>query len=164
VERFVVDGFGDDAEAKFVAHLGENFQAGFTESLKTVRGSAGLVGAAAEEANAGGPKLARDFETLRFGFDGAWPRDEREMCAADEDVPRGSGNADDRVFFLGVSADEFVGLADGDALDHAGHGFEDTEVDCAVIAGDADGGTGGSGNWVGFKTERLDALADRADL
>ena len=51
VERFVVDGFGDDAEA--VSRRGlwrENFQAGFAQALEAVGRSARLVGAAAEEA------------------------------------------------------------------------------------------------------------------
>ena len=48
VERFVVDGFGDDAETELLANLGKNFQAGETEALKRVRRGAGLVGAAAE--------------------------------------------------------------------------------------------------------------------
>src|ERR1700694_1259335 len=53
VEAFVVDGFGDDAEAKLFADLHENFQAGFAETLEAVRGSAGLVSAAAKEPRAG---------------------------------------------------------------------------------------------------------------
>src|SRR5215470_11410561 len=57
VERFVVDGLGDDAIAKFVAHLGQNFQARFAESLKTIRGGAWFVGAAAEEAYTRGLEL-----------------------------------------------------------------------------------------------------------
>ena len=49
VEAFVVDGFGDDAEAELFADLRENFQAVFAEALKTVGGSARLVSAAAKK-------------------------------------------------------------------------------------------------------------------
>ena len=50
IEGFVVDGFGDDAQAVLFANLGQNLQAVIAEALKAVRRSARLVGAAAEEA------------------------------------------------------------------------------------------------------------------
>ena len=162
--RFVVDGFGDDAEAVLFADLGENLQAGFAESLKAVWGSARFVGAAAEEAAAGLGDLLGDGHALGFGFHGAGAGDQGDVAAADEDVAARRGDAEDGVFGLGVAADEFVGLADGDALDDAGQRFEDAEIDGAVVAGDADGGASGAGNRVGFEAEAFDALADGADL
>ena len=63
-----------------------------------------------------------------------------------------------------VAGDEFVGLGDGNAFDDAGHGFENAEVDGAVIAGDADGGAAGAGDGMGFEAEGFDAVADGADL
>ena len=86
------------------------------------------------------------------------------MFAADEDVAARSGDAEDGVFGFHVAADEFVGLADGDAFDDAGERFEDAEVDRAVVAGDADGGACGAGNGMGFEAEAFDACADGADL
>ena len=101
---------------------------------------------------------------LGFCLDRAGAGDERDVRSADEDVAARRGNADDGVFGFGVAADELVGLGDGDALDDAGQGFEDAEVDCAVIAGDADGGAGGAGDGMGFEAEAFDALADGANL
>jgi hypothetical protein len=132
--------------------------------LKAVRGSAGLVGAAAEQAAAGFGDALGDGEALKFGFDGAGASNHGDMLAADEDVAKGSGNAKDGVFFLGVAADELVGLADRDALDYSGQGFEDAEIDSAIVPGDANGGAGGAGNGVSFEAEAFDALADGPDL
>src|ERR1700674_1862642 len=125
VEAFTIDGFGDNAEAVGGAHLRKNLEAVFTETLKAVRGSARLVGTAAEEPHSGFFEAFGDGKALLLGFDGARASDERNVIAADDDVARGGGDAQDSVFLLGVAADEFVGLADGDALDNAGEGFED---------------------------------------
>src|SRR5262249_50304602 len=103
------------------------------------------------EADAGWFELARDCEALRFGFDGAGAGDQSEMRAADEDIAGGSGDADDGVLFLSVTTDKFVGFADGNAFDHAGHGFEHAKVDRAVISGDADGGAGSTGDGMSLK-------------
>jgi hypothetical protein len=86
------------------------------------------------------------------------------MLSTDEDVAGRSWDAEDGIFFLGVAADELVGLADGNAFDDAGHGFEDAQVDGALIAGDADGGAASSGNGMRLEAETFDALADGANL
>ena len=164
VERFVVDGFGNDAEAVLLADHGEDFQAGEAEPLEGVGGSAGLVGAAAKQAHTGGFKLLGDGEALLFGFDGAGTGDHGDVVAADENIAGGSGDFDDGVFFLDVAGYEFVGLGDGDAFDDAGHGFEGAEIDGAGVAGNANGRAAGAWNGVSFEAERLDAVADGADL
>lgn len=66
------------------------------------------------------------------------------MTTAEKYVATRSGDAQDAVFFLGVTADEFVGLADRDAFHNAGKGFENPEIECAFVAGYADGGADGS--------------------
>ena len=86
------------------------------------------------------------------------------MFAADEDVTHGSGNADDGGVGFNVEGNEFVGLGDGDAFDYARKGFEDAEVDGAVVAGDADGGAASAGDRMGFQAEGFDFVADGADL
>ena len=164
VERFVVDRFGHDAEAKLLANLREDLEAGETESLEGVRRSARLVSAAAEETNAGGLQALGDGETLLFGFNGARTGNQSDVGTANEDVARRSGNADDRIFFLDVAGDEFVGLGDGDAFDDAGHGLENAEVDGTVVAGDADGGASRTRDGMSFEAEGFDAVADGADL
>jgi len=164
VEGFVVDSFGDDAEAVVLAHARKDFQAGEAESLETVRRSARLVGTAAEETHASGLELLGDGEALLFGFDGARSSDHGDVRAADENVTGRSGDADDGVFFFDVARDEFVGLGNGNAFDDTGHGFENAEVDGAVVAGDADGGASGAGDGMSFKAKGFDAVADGADL
>jgi hypothetical protein len=164
VEGFVVNGFGDDAEAVGGAYFRKNFQAVFAEALKAVRRRARLVGATAEEAHAGLLEAFGYGEALLFGFDGAGPGHQGDVLAADNDVSRGRGDSKDGVFFLGIAADEFVGFADGDALDDARHRFEDAEVDGAFVAGDADGGAEGARHGVSFEAEAFDALANGADL
>jgi len=86
------------------------------------------------------------------------------VFAADKDVSGRSRNAADGVFFLGVAADEFVRLADGNAFSDAGHGFEDAEVNGPFIACYPDGGADGTGDGMGLQTEAFDTLADGADL
>jgi len=164
VERFVVDRFGDDAETKLLANLREDLEAGETESLEGVRRSARFVSAAAEETNARGLQALGDGQTLLFGFNGAGTGNQSDVGTANEDVARGSGNADDRIFFLDVAGNEFVGLGDGDAFDDAGHGLENAEVDGIVVAGDADGGASGARDGMSFEAEGFDAVADGADL
>ena len=164
VERFVVDGFGDNAEAEAFADLREDFQAGEAEALEGVRRGAWLVGASAEEMNAGGLEALGDGEALVRSFDGTGTGNQGDVRAADEDVAGRSGNANDGVFFLDVAGDKLVGLGDGDALNDAGHGFEDPEIDFAGIAGDTDGGAASAGDGMGFKAERFDAVANVANL
>ena len=164
VEGFVVDSFGDDAEAELLADVRKNFQASKAEPLERVRRSARLVGAAAEKADAGSLELLGDGEALFFGFDGAGPSDHRDVRTADKDVARGRGDLDDGVFLLHVAGDQFVGLGNRDALDDAGHGFECAEVDGTGIAGDTNGRAAGAGDRVGFEAEGFDAIANGANL
>jgi hypothetical protein len=164
VERFVVDGFGDDAEAEMFADVGEDLQALKAKTLEGVGRSARLVGTATEKVNAGGLELLGDGEALLFGFDSAGAGDDGKMRATHEDFAGGSGNADDGVFFLDVAGDELVGLGDRDAFDDAGHGFENTEIDGTGVAGDADGGATGARDGMGLQAKGFDAFADGANL
>ncbi len=104
IERFIVDGFGDDAEAVVFADSGEDLEAGEAKSLEAVGRGARLIGTAAEQAHTGRFELLGDGEALFFGFDGAGTGDHGDMRASDEDVSRGSGDANDGVFFLNVAA------------------------------------------------------------
>jgi hypothetical protein len=164
VQGFVVDGFGNDAESELLADLGENLEAGEAEPLEGVRRGTRLVGASAEEAHTGGFQAFGDGEALLLGLDGTGAGDESDVGASGEDVARGSGDADDGVFFLDVARDEFVRFGDGNAFDDTGHGFENAKVDGAVVASDSDGGASGTGDGVSFEAEGFDAVADSADL
>src|SRR5882762_7892240 len=148
VERFIVNGFGDDPETILGANLRKNLESVFAKALKAVRRSAGLVSAAAEEARAG------FFDALG----------DSDVLAADDDVSRGRRDPKDAVFFFRIAADELVRLAYRDAFADTGHGFEDAEVHGAFVAGDADGRSNRAGDRVRFEAEAFDALADFSDL
>ncbi len=148
----------------FFANFRENLEALFAEALKTIRGSARLVSAAAEEPHARFLEASGDGQALLLGFDRAGTRDEGDLIATDDDVAGGRGDSQNTVFLFGVAADKFVRLADGDALDDAGEGLEDAEVDGALVAGDADGGAEGARHGMGLQTEAFNALANFANL
>ena len=61
VERFVVNRFGDDAQAEFFANFGQDLQAGLAQPLKAYGRSARLVGAAAKKARARGLDATRQL-------------------------------------------------------------------------------------------------------
>src|SRR5438046_716418 len=164
VERFVVNRFSNDAESISSAHFRKDLEAFFAETLEAVRGSAGLISAAAEEPRAGFLGALGDSQALLFGFDGAGTGNESNVLAAYNDVSRGRGDSKDAVFFFGVAADELVRLADGDAFANAGHGFEDAEINGAFVAGDSDGRANRSGDGVRLEAQAFNALADGAYL
>jgi len=93
-------------------------------ALEAVRGSARFVGAAAEKFYAGGGHAFGDGEALFFGFDGARASDHGNVAAADQYIAQRRGDGYDGVFGLGIAADQLVGLANRDAFDDAGEGFE----------------------------------------
>src|SRR5207248_3930208 len=120
VERFVVNRLRDDAEAVLGSHFRKDLETILAEALEAVRGSARFVSAAAEEPRAGFLDALGDGQALLFGFDGAGTGNESNVLAAYNDFSRGRGDSKDAVFLLGVTADELVRLADGDALPDAG--------------------------------------------
>jgi hypothetical protein len=162
VEGFVIDGFGDDAQAKLIADLGHDLQGFDAQALERVRRGTRLVGAAAEELRAGGRDLFGNGECLLARFNGARTGDDGEVAAADLRV--GSFKADDGVFFFDVAAGQLVGLADADDFGDAGELFDVAAVDFTLVAGDADGGALGS--WHGMRAiaQLLDVVADGLDL
>jgi len=62
---------------------------------------------------------------LLLGLHGAGASNQGDVFSAHEDVAPRRRDAQNAVFFLGVAADQFVGLADRDALDDAGKGLKD---------------------------------------
>ena len=164
VQGFVVDRFGDNAEAVGSADFRKDFEAVFTEALEAIGGSARLVRAAAEEPCAGFFDALGDGQALRFRFDSAGAGDEGNVIAANDDIAGRRGDAQDGIFFLGVAADEFVRFADRDAFDDTGKGFEDAKVDGVFVASDADGRADRAGDGMRFQAEAFDTLADLANL
>src|ERR1700681_73319 len=164
VEAFVVDGFGDNAEAIVLANLREDFQALFAEALKTVRGSARFVGAATKKFYAGFLDAFGSGETLLFGFYRARAANQADVFAPEKNAAGRRGDAQDAVFFFDIAADEFVGLADRNAFDHAGKGFDNAKIERAFVAGNADGGAYGAGNGMCLKAQTFDAFANGTNL
>src|ERR1700731_4233638 len=104
MQTLVVDGFGDDPEAEFLAHLRQNLQSRLTQTLKAVRGSPRLVRAAAKQTNSSLGEALGDGQRLLLALNGAGPRPERYFCAADNDIAGRRGNTQHTVFFFGVAA------------------------------------------------------------
>src|SRR5713101_7453953 len=120
VQRFVVDGFGNDAKAKFVANFRKNLQSGFAKPLNTVRRRPWLVSATAKKSDSSGLEPRRNRHTLRFRFHRAWTCHQCQVHAANQDVTQWRGNSNDGIFFLGVATHQLVRLADWNALGHPG--------------------------------------------
>ncbi len=162
VERLVIDGLGDDLHAELLADVGHDAQAFFAESLKSVGRSARLVGSAAEKLGSGAMHALGRGEGLFAGLDAAGASHNRESWTADG--RGGAGKGDDRVVLLDVAANQFVGLRNADDFLHARHFFERAVFEFALVAGDADGGAGGSGHGMRPEAEGFDFLANGADL
>src|SRR5437773_560373 len=111
----------------------KNLESVVAEALEAIRRSAGLISASAKKPHAGFFEAFGDSQALLLGFDRAGACDKGDLIATDDDVAGGRGDSQDTVFLLGVAAHEFVRLADRDALDDAGKGFEDAEVDGALV-------------------------------
>src|SRR5439155_19458670 len=105
VEGFVVDGFGDDAEAVGSADFRKDLEAVFTEALEAVGGSARLVCAAAEEPRAGFFDALGNGQALRFRFDSEGAGEEGNVVAADDNVDGRRWDEMDGYFFLCIVVD-----------------------------------------------------------
>jgi hypothetical protein len=163
-ERFLVDCFGDDAKTESFAHFGEDLESRLAKALESVGRSPRLVGAATKKAGAGRAYAFGDGESLLPRLDRAGATDNGHGFAAESHFAGRRWHADDRVFFLCVAAHKLIRLADGNAFDDTGHRFERADMDRAVIARDADGRAGRARNRMGAETERLDPVANGANL
>ena len=83
VEVAHVHQLGDDRQPRLGLRLGEQAQALLAEPLEGVGGSAGLVGAAAEQGRARVAHDARGLQHLLARLDRAGTRDQREVLAPD---------------------------------------------------------------------------------
>ena len=162
VEGFVVQGFGYDAEAVAVADLSQDAESLDAQTLKCIRGGAGLECTATEELRTRRGHLFGNGEGLIPILNGAGACDDGKRAASDGGVS--SCKADDGVFFFNVPAGQLVGLRDPDHFGNPGEGFQVAAVHFALIAGDANGGALGSGKRVGTETQLINMLADRLDL
>src|SRR6266403_1570506 len=83
VERFVIDGFGDDEQSEAVANFGHDLQTFFAQSLKRIRRGAGLVSASAKELSSGTGNPLGGFKCLIASLDPARSGDNGEVGASD---------------------------------------------------------------------------------
>src|SRR5262249_35908366 len=130
--------------------LRKTLEAACPTSLKAVGRSARLTPPATKQPRPRFLHSLRNRQTLFLGFNRARARNKRDILPANQDVARRRWDAKNRVFFLGVPADQLVGLADGDALHDAGERLEDAQVNLPLIACNANGGAKRSGDRVGF--------------
>src|ERR1700678_1918129 len=100
----MIDGLGDEAEAKFFADVSHDLQAGFAVALKTIGRSARLEGPAAEEARATGFDLLGNDEGLVVRLDGAGTGNHSDFCAPESHCAESRRDADDGRFGFYVAA------------------------------------------------------------
>ncbi len=129
VEVAHVHQLGDDRQAGLGLRLGEQPQALLPETLEGVGGGARLVGAAAQQRRAARPApRAPSRSSLLARFDGARPRDQREVLAADlapVDVEHGA------LAVAELRRGELVGLEDRHDAVHTGLALQPEARDVA---------------------------------
>src|SRR5579883_768724 len=146
-QSFVVDGFGNDPQAELVANLRHDLERLFAQSLKSIRRSARLIGPTAEELRACRCNLFSYSKGLLARFNGAGAGNHGQVASADSGI--GAGEANDRVLFLHIPADQFVRLGDANDLGDAGKLFEVAAINLSLVAGDADSGALRAGKRMG---------------
>ena len=82
VETLVVQSFGNNPQAELVPYLGHDLQPVFAHALKSIGGSARLIGAPAKELGSRRRDLLRNRKSLLPGFDGARSGNHRQVPAA----------------------------------------------------------------------------------
>src|SRR6266851_8235120 len=86
------------------------------------------------------------------------------MRSADQYVAGRGRNPNHRILFLGVTANEFVRLANRDTFGDSRQGFQDAKIYRAVISSNANGGSRRAWYRMRLQAKRFDALAYGANL
>ncbi len=103
----------------------------FAHPLKGIRGSARLIGAAAEELRSCPRDLLGHGKRLLPGFNRARPGNHRQVPSANGRI--GSREANDCILLLYIAAHQLVGLRNPDHFSNAGKFFEVTLIDRALL-------------------------------
>ncbi len=82
IERFVIDGFGDDEQSEAVTDFGHDLEAFFSQSLKRIRRGTGFVSAAAEELGSGTSDALGGFKCLIASLNAAGAGDNGQVGAS----------------------------------------------------------------------------------
>ena len=106
IEGLGVERLGHDAQAESLPDFGHDLQRLKTQALKSVRRSARLVGAAAEELRAGRGHMTGNGKSLFAALDRTGTGDDSEVAPADGGIA--SRKTDDRVFLFHIAAGQFV--------------------------------------------------------
>ena len=93
-------------------------------------------------------------------FDRAWPGDHGERAIANLRTT----DIDNRSVLFQIERDQFVRFAHANGLGHAGQIFEMLQTDRALVAGDANGGTSGTGHGMRAQAKRLNHADDAGDF
>src|SRR5262249_47609305 len=112
------------------------FEAVLAQSLKGIRGSAGLVGATAKETRARLGDAFSDDKSLLARFNGARSGHDGQLPPAEAAVT--PGKAHHAAFFLALAAYQLVRLADLNHFLHAGHFFQRARFHGPFVAGYSD--------------------------
>ena len=131
----LVQSFSHDLQTVSLAHIGQNLQTFFAETLKSIWRRARLKRTAAKEARARTTHRLGDGERLRAALNRTRAGDDRQLFAADGRI----ADAHDGLLRFQIERDQFVGFAHADRFGDAGQILEVTRINRALIAGDADG-------------------------
>ena len=154
-----VHDLGDDRHVELGRRLAQQVQAGGAHALVGVRGSAGLVGTAAQHRGTGGLHAAGDADEV-LALDGARAGDDLELIAADLDAVAA---VDDGVLGVELAVGALERLGDAlHALDDV-HGLEQERVDLGRIAHQADDRLVLAARDVGLQALFLNPADDMAD-
>src|SRR2546421_2238521 len=135
IDAVLVERLSYDLQTVSLAHVCENLQALFAETLKGIRRSARLKRTAAKEAHARTTHRLGHSERLCATLNRTGAGDDGQLFAADGRI----ADAHDGLFGFQIERDQFVGLAHADRFGDAGQILEVARIDRALIAGDADG-------------------------
>ena len=154
-----VHDLGDDRHVELGRRLAQQVQTGGAHALVGVRGSAGLIGTAAQHRGTGGLHAAGDADEV-LALDGARAGDDLELIAADLDAVTA---VDDGVLGVELTVGALERLGDAlHALDDV-HGLEQERVDLGRIAHQADDRLVLAARDISLQTLFLNPADDMAD-
>ncbi len=162
LQRFVVQRLGHNAQPEALPHLGHDAQSGLAHALEGIWGGARLVRPAAQELRSRPGYLLGYRKSLLPALNRAWSGDHGNVLAADRGIR--AREADHRILFLHIAADQFVGLGDLDYFGYAGQLRERVLLHRTLVSRDADRRPLRPGHGVRPVSERFDPLTNGLNL
>ena len=160
IHAVFVERFGHDLQTVRFANFRQNLQSFFAQSLESIGRGPRFKSTAAKEPCAAAPHGFGNRESLSVTFDRAGAGDDCQLVSAN----RGVTDAHDCLLWTEVQRDQFVRLADANGVGDTRQVFKTRWIDCALVAGDPDGGAGGARHRVGFESQFGNDVTDVRNL